>query len=186
MKILVSLYGKQPGAQSVRYKLTDSDWQPIRKPFFLPDFDERFVMTPVLVARISRLGKGIPSRFAYRYREQAAVGLLVRAAGLYEHLRREGLPVDPAVAFDSAAMSAPFRPLEEVVGPDIAVLKNDEQVATLHTEECLRQIDAAIPYFANTSTLKTGDYILAGAWGEDFAINENDLITLADVSLRVK
>ena len=44
------------------------------KPFFIPDFAERFDYEAELVVRISKLGKNIAPRFAHRYYD--AVGFV--------------------------------------------------------------------------------------------------------------
>lgn len=52
-----------------------------KKPFFIPTFAEHFTATPCLVYRISRVGKSIQSKFAYRYVDALTVGLDIVAQG---------------------------------------------------------------------------------------------------------
>lgn len=51
-----------------------------RKPFFIPDWSTNIRMTPCAVFRVSRLGKAIGTRFAYRYYDAVALGLNIYAA----------------------------------------------------------------------------------------------------------
>jgi len=46
-----------------------------RKPFFVPDWAQDFRYIPCVVARISRLGKCIETRYAERYYDAVAFGL---------------------------------------------------------------------------------------------------------------
>ncbi len=51
-----------------------------RKPFFIPDWSEKIMMTPCEVLRVSRLGKNINPLFATRYFDAIAPGLNMQAA----------------------------------------------------------------------------------------------------------
>ena len=66
-----------------------------RKPFFVPDFMGRIDYEAELVVRISRLGKCISQRFAYRYYDAVTVGVDFTARDLQQKLR--------------ADLSSPFR-----------------------------------------------------------------------------
>ena len=59
--------------------LADSALQKTGKPFFVPDFADRFVGSTHVCAHISRLGKNIAKRFSERYYEQ--VGLCFAGKG---------------------------------------------------------------------------------------------------------
>ena len=62
------------------------------KPFFIPDFAERFDYEAELVVRISKLGKNIAPRFAHRYYDAVTVGVDITARDMQERFRKEGLP----------------------------------------------------------------------------------------------
>ncbi len=55
-----------------------------RKPFFIPDWSEDVRMTPCVVLRVSRMGKNIGTKFAYRYYDALAPALNICAADFVE------------------------------------------------------------------------------------------------------
>ena len=83
--------------------LGDVSVVPDHHPFFIPDFDGAFVAFPSVCIRIGRVGKSIAPRFAGRYVDAAATGVLYMAATLRESLSAAGLPWTEAVAFDGSA-----------------------------------------------------------------------------------
>ena len=60
------------------------------KPFFIPDFMGRIDYETEIVVRISRLGKGIPEKFAHRYYDAVTVGIDFTARELQQKLRKAG------------------------------------------------------------------------------------------------
>lgn len=73
------------------------------KPFFVPDFAERFDYETELVVKISRLARNVSERFAHRYYDEVTIGIDFTARDLQEKLRKEGLPWDLCKGFDGAA-----------------------------------------------------------------------------------
>ena len=59
---------------------SDSSLLVNRKPFFIPDWSEDVRITPCVVLRVSRLGKNVASKFAFRYYDAIAPGVNVCAA----------------------------------------------------------------------------------------------------------
>ena len=59
------------------------------KPFFVPDFAERFEYETEIVVRINRLGKDVAERFAHRYYDELTVGIDFTARDLQEKLRAQ-------------------------------------------------------------------------------------------------
>ena len=53
-----------------------------RKPFFIPDWSKDVRMTPCAVLRVSRMGKNIGEKFAFRYYDAVAPGLNICAADI--------------------------------------------------------------------------------------------------------
>ena len=62
------------------YEIPDSSIIRSGNPFFVPDFDTRFVALPSIAVRICKLGKGIAPRFVPRYYDEVTFGLSVVAA----------------------------------------------------------------------------------------------------------
>lgn len=73
------------------------------KPFFVPDFAERFDYEAELVVHISRLGKDVSERFAHRYYDSVTVGIDFTARDLQSKLRKDGLPWELCKGFDNSA-----------------------------------------------------------------------------------
>ena len=59
-------YGKQEEMPH-SYLMADSSILYTGRPFFVPDYAQRFVATPTIVVRTGRLGKCIAPKFAHRY-----------------------------------------------------------------------------------------------------------------------
>jgi 2-keto-4-pentenoate hydratase/2-oxohepta-3-ene-1,7-dioic acid hydratase in catechol pathway len=62
------------------------------KPFFLPDFSNEIHYETEIVIKISRLGKNISERFAYRYYDELTVGIDFTARDLQVQQKQLGLP----------------------------------------------------------------------------------------------
>ncbi len=78
------------------------------KPFFIPDFAERFDYETELVVRISKLGKDVSERFAHRYYDEVSIGIDFTARDLQSRLRQDGLPWDICKGFDGSAAIGHF------------------------------------------------------------------------------
>lgn len=73
------------------------------KPFFIPDFDDRFDYETELVVRISKLCRSVSERFAHRYYDEVSVGIDFTARNLQSKLREDGLPWEICKGFDGSA-----------------------------------------------------------------------------------
>ena len=89
--------------EPVIFLKADSSLLKEHKPFFIPDFMGRIDYETEIVVRISRLGKGIPERFAHRYYDAVTVGIDFTARDMQAKARKEGLPWDICKGFDGAA-----------------------------------------------------------------------------------
>jgi len=135
------------------------------KPFFVPDFAERFDYETELVVRIHRMGKSIPERFANRYYDAVTLGIDVTARDLQRRLKDEGMPWEMSKAFDGSAILGEFVPVEEV---------GDVQQLTFHSEidgqtvqkgftgDMIFGVNKLIAYISQFHTLKTGDILFTG------------------------
>ncbi len=135
------------------------------KPFFVPDFAERFDYETEIVVRINRLGKNIAERFAYRYYDEITVGIDVTARDLQQQLRTRGLPWDICKGFDSSAIVGDFVNKSEFgnVNDLKFSLQIDKQtVQEGWTGDMIFSIDRIISYVSRFFTLKTGDLIFTG------------------------
>jgi len=150
------------------------------KPFFVPDFAERFDYETELVVKIAHVGKDISERFAHRYYNEVTVGIDFTARDLQEKLRQAGHPWDICKGFDGSAAVGEFVKLEEL-GGDVQNLefhleKNGETVQTGFTKDMVFSVDKIIAYCSKFFTLKTGDLIFTGTPVGVGPVKENDIL----------
>ena len=146
------------------------------KPFFIPDFAADCRCQAELVVRLSRLGKSIPERFAYRYYDAVTVGIGFTAGALFERCRREGLPWELATGFDGAAAVGRFVPTEGLDMTDLRFrLEADgAEVGRGWSGDMRWSVDRLIAYVSRFFTLKTGDLIFTGTPAGVGPVKRND------------
>ena len=149
------------------------------KPFFVPDFAERFDYETEIVVRINKLGKNIGERFAYRYYDELTVGIDFTARDLQEKLKGNGLPWDICKGFDGAAAIGELVNKSEL--PDIQNLNfrldvDGRTVQKGWTGDMIFTVDKIISYVSKFFTLKTGDLIFTGSPVGVGPVSENQLL----------
>lgn len=149
------------------------------KPFFVPDFAERFDYETEIVVRINKLGKNIGEHFAYRYYDELTVGIDFTARDLQEKLKGNGLPWDICKGFDGAAAIGEFVNKSEL--PDIQNLNfrldvDGRTVQKGWTGDMIFNVDKIISYVSKFFTLKTGDLIFTGTPVGVGPVSENQLL----------
>ena len=82
-----------------------------KKPFFVPEKTICLAAHPCVVMRISKLGKNISPRFAYRYIDAIAAGLHLADEGMLALARKEGHSWTAAIAADGSLPVGAFLPL---------------------------------------------------------------------------
>ncbi len=135
------------------------------KPFFIPDFAERFDYEAELVVRINKLGKNIAPRFAHRYYDAVTVGVDITARDLQERFRREGLPWELCKGFDGSAVLGEFVPVERFSHIQNIHFNLDIDGHTVqrgHTVDMLFGVDELVSYVSQFFMLKTGDLLFTG------------------------
>lgn len=158
--------------------MTDSSLLKAGKPFFVPDFADRFMARPYMVLRIGRLGKNIAKRFAWRYIDGVTLGFAVEAQGLHEQFADDG-PGAVANAFDGAAILGDFITPEKVLTDPFVVTVNGELYL-----QCIRGllfilIENMIEYVSRYFTLKIGDLIYVCGVGPDIQLQQESTVTAA-------
>ncbi|OAV71924.1 putative hydrolase [Bacteroidales bacterium Barb4] len=153
------------GSDPVIFMKADTSLLKDGKPFFIPDFSQEIHYETELVVRISRLGKNIAERFAYRYYEEVTVGIDFTAQDLQRRFRTAGLPWELSKAFDGSAAVGTFISLAEA--GDISNLSfrleiNGNKAQEGTTADMLFPTDRLISYISRFFTLKTGDLIYTG------------------------
>jgi len=145
------------------------------KPFFIPDFAQRFDYETEVIVRINRLGKSIAPRFAHRYYDEVTLGIDFTARDLQDSLRSRGLPWDICKGFDGSAAIGAWIPKEKLLtSPDAPGDESGIQGLHFHldingqtvqegcTADMLYKVDEIIAYISQFFTLKTGDMLYTG------------------------
>ena len=168
------------GEEIVLFSKFDSSIIQPGKPFFVPDFAERFDYETEIVVKIAHVGKDISERFAHRYYNELTVGIDFTARDLQNHLRAEGMPWECCKSFDGSAALGKFIAKEEL-GCDVQDIHfhmdmNGERRQTGHTADMIHTIDQIIAYASRFFTLKTGDLIFTGTPSGIGQVKEGDRI----------
>ena len=167
-------------AEPVLFSKFDSSIIQPGKPFFVPDFAERFDYETEIVVKIAHVGKDISERFAHRYYNELTVGIDFTARDLQGKLRKSALPWECSKGFDGSAALGKFIKKEEL-GCDVQDIHfhmdlNGERRQTGHTADMINSIDHIIAYASKFFTLKTGDLIFTGTPVGVGAVKEGDKI----------
>jgi len=118
-----------------------------RKPMFVPDWTKELGVTPCIVLRVSRLGKGIAPKFAGRYYDAVAPGADFAALDLLREAQANGKPWTRAMDFDFSL----------AVGKWID--KEEKGAAELLNEEWVLTPEAAVAEASQVMTIRQGDLI---------------------------
>lgn len=150
------------------------------KPFFVPDFANRFEYETEIVVRISRVGKDISERFAHRYYDEVTVGIDFTARDLQNQLRADGMPWECCKSFDGSAAIGRFVK-KDTLGCGMQDIHfhmnlNGERRQEGHTANMIHTIDHIIAYTSKFFTLKTGDLIFTGTPEGVGEVKEGDTI----------
>lgn len=133
-------------------------------PFFIPDFASRFDYECELAVRISKLGKNIAEKFAYRYYDAITVGLDMTARDLQQEAKSQGLPWTVSKGFDQSAIVGKFVPVDDIdvqhIGFHLSL--NGQTVQQGNSQDMLFSIDSLIAEASRYFTLKTGDLLFTG------------------------
>lgn len=150
------------------------------KPFFIPDFAERFDYETELVIRIEHVGKDICERFAHRYYNEVTVGIDFTARDLQERLKANGLPWDICKGFDGSAAVGRFIKLDElrsdIQNIDFHLDINGKTVQQGNSQDMIFSVDKIVAYCSRFFTLKTGDLIFTGTPVGVGPVKEGDIL----------
>jgi 2-keto-4-pentenoate hydratase/2-oxohepta-3-ene-1,7-dioic acid hydratase in catechol pathway len=135
------------------------------KPFFIPGFSNNMQYEAEVVLRISKLGKGIDSKYAHRYYDALTVGIDFTARDLQHKFSQAGHPWELSKTFDGSAPLGTFIPAERF--PNHAAISfslavNGETRQEGNTSDLIFSFAEIISYVSQFYTLKTGDLIFTG------------------------
>ena len=148
--------------------------------FFIPDFSNDVHHEVEILVKISRVGKHINRKFAYKYYDEIGLGIDFTARDLQQELKSKGLPWEKAKSFDGAAVIGNFLSKEtfkDINEIGFSLQKNDKVVQKGNTNLMLWKIDALIEYISTYFTLKIGDVIFTGTPSGVAKVNPNDRLT---------
>ena len=155
----------------------------IRKnqPFFYPDFSNDIHYEVEIVLKINRLGRHISPSFAHRYFAEIGLGIDFTARDIQRECKDNGLPWEPAKAFDnSAAISPAFLSVdqfENVKDIDFRLDINNTTVQTGNTGNMIFSYEKIIEHVSRFVTLKNGDIIMTGTPEGVGPVNIEDQLT---------
>ena len=154
------------------YLMADSSILYTGRPFFVPDYAQRFLATPTIVVRTGRLGKCIAPKFAHRYWDAFTAGFSVRAMqGDDERL----VALDRA--FDGAAIVGDWVETSAIEDPLHAVVEvtvNEETVARCCLAEMCTPLAELLSAVSTRCSIKMGDLLFTGDAGEGHTMAPGD------------
>lgn len=135
------------------------------QPFFYPDFSRDIHYETELVLKISRIGKNIEEKFAFKYYDEVGIGIDFTARDIQEECKKKGLPWEKAKGFDGSAAIGKFLPVNNF--PDLKNIHfhgtlNGNTVQEGNSGNMLFSFDAIISYISKFFTLKIGDLVFTG------------------------
>jgi acylpyruvate hydrolase len=147
------------------------------KPFFLPDFSKNIHYEVEVVIKISKLGKGISSKFAPRYFDEVTLGIDITARDLQSVQAAAGMPWEISKCFDGAAPLGSFIPvssIKDIGNLDFRLEINDKTVQQSNTNDMIFGFNEIVEYVSRFFTLKTGDLIFTGTPSGVGQLKRND------------
>lgn len=163
------------------------------KPLYYPEFTDDLHYECELVVRISKNGKYIQEKFAYKYFNEVSVGLDFTARDLQQKQKEKGLPWEIAKAFDGSAVAGNFVPLNgrEIQDLHFDLKLNDTVVQKGHTADMIFSVPQIIDYASRFFTLNIGDLIFTGTPAGVGPVNIHDRLqgslegeTLFDIHIK--
>ena len=155
----------------------DSSVLPKSHPFIIPEFSNEVHYEVEVLVKISRVGKYIQQKFAYKYYNEIGLGIDFTARDLQAKLKAKSLPWEKAKGFDGATLIGQkwFDKSEiNLENLNFSLFKNDNVVQEGNTNLMLWKVDELIEYISQYFTLKIGDIIFTGTPAGVGKVEEND------------
>ena len=179
MKVIgfTSNYGN-PEAMPRSYLMADSSILYTGRPFFLPDYAQRFVATPTIVVRAGRLGKCVSPKFAHRYWDAFTAAFTVCAVKSDDE-RLTALDR----AFDGALIVGNWmeHPVGDLTALDAVVelAVNGDRVAECRLSDMQHPLADLISAVSTRCSIKMGDLMATGDAAAGRALSPGDRLTAA-------
>lgn len=152
---------------------------PKKTPFTIPEFSTEIHHEVELLIKISKVGKYIDAKFAYKYYDEIGLGIDFTARDLQNKLKEKGLPWEKAKAFDGSAIIGDFYPKNNFISIEnitFELKKNGQTVQKGNTSQMLWKIDEIIAHVSQYFTLKKGDIIFTGTPEGVAKVAPNDIL----------
>ena len=138
---------------------------PKDKAFYLPDFSKDIHHEIELVLKINKEGKNISEEFANRYFDKISVGIDFTARDIQQYQKENGLPWEPAKAFDYSAPCGEFvslASLDDSENINFKLKVNGNVVQVGNSNLMIFNFAKVISYVSKFITLRKGDLIYTG------------------------
>jgi 2-keto-4-pentenoate hydratase/2-oxohepta-3-ene-1,7-dioic acid hydratase in catechol pathway len=148
-------------------------------PFFIPDHSKRIIPKVNVALKICRLGKNIQEKFAHLYYDEISIGIDMEATDTLAKCIKDGLPWEPAKAYDSSAPIGNFASKNDfgnLNNLDFSIHKNGNSIVKANTSQLIFSFESIIAYVSTFMTLKTGDYLFTGSPVINDVVEINDKI----------
>nr|WP_315223230.1 fumarylacetoacetate hydrolase family protein [uncultured Flavobacterium sp.] len=166
-------------AEPVVFMKPDSAVLLKQHPFVIPEFSQDVHHEIEIIVKISKVGKYIEPKFAYKYYDEISVGIDFTARDLQARLKEKGLPWEKAKSFDGSAVIGDFLPKTDFTSMEnltFGLTNNSEIVQKGNSSLMLWKIDELISYVSQYFTLKIGDIIFTGTPEGVAAVKPNDVL----------
>lgn len=127
------------------------------RPLFLPDFSEEWTAHISPALRVSRLGKGISSKFAGRYYDALTLTVRLQPEDMLSQLKLSGGPKCMAAAFDNCLQLGKWIELTETGLPQQLEITANGATFSIRAEEL--KADPAVSVISRYMTIRNGDII---------------------------
>jgi len=135
------------------------------KPFYYPAFSTDIHFEAELVLKMSRHGRHIDEKFAYKYYDEIAVGIDLTARDVQQNLKEKGHPWDIAKGFDGSGPISEFVPIDNLKDKEnikFSLTQNGEQKQIGFSKDMIFSFNILIAHLSKYFTLQKGDYIYTG------------------------
>ena len=167
-------YGSQAGTLE-SYLMADSSILYSGRPFFVPDFAQRFVAVPTIVVRTGRLGKCISPKFAHRYWDALTAAFRVEA-------QQGDQPSLMALdrAFDGAAIVGDWveaGSVADALHEPVEVMIDDIVVSRHCLADMVHPLADVLAGVSTRCSIKMGDLLLTGDTGAQHTLAPGQRLT---------
>ena len=157
------------------YLMADSSILYTGRPFFLPDYAQRFVATPTIVVRTGRLGKCIAPKFAHRYWDAFTAAVTVQAVDSDDG-RLKGLDR----AFDGALIVGEWvESHNDLAALDtrVQLMVNGEEAASCCLGDMCHPLEELLAAVSTRCSIKMGDLLVTGDAADGRPLAPGDRLT---------